>query len=102
MIFKTRGKILCPSLDPSRKVWYTDGRGRLHQPWTNPLTQTRGLISVTGLSLRPEFKVPAVLEMLTGVQEAQARQPSLVYTRHGFLCFHMMEPHPLPKGACDL
>lgn len=38
-------------------------------PPTNP---DKGLISITGLSLKLEFKAPALLETVTGVQEALA------------------------------
>lgn len=43
-------------------------------PPTNP---DKGVISITGLSLKLEFKVPALLEMVTGVQEALARPKTL-------------------------
>lgn len=45
-------------------------------PPTNP---DKGVISITGLSLKLEFKVPALLEMVTGVQEALARPRSYLH-----------------------
>lgn len=45
-------------------------------PPTNP---NKGVISITGLSLKLEFKAPALLEMLTGVQEALARPKSYLH-----------------------
>lgn len=45
-------------------------------PPTNP---DKGVISITGLSLKLEFKVPALLEMVTGVQEALARPKAYLH-----------------------
>lgn len=45
-------------------------------PPTNP---DKGVISITGLSLKLEFKVPALLEMVTAVQEAPARPRSYLH-----------------------
>lgn len=45
-------------------------------PPTNP---DKGVISITGLSLKLEFKVPALLEMVTGVQEALARPKTYLH-----------------------
>lgn len=69
-------KSLCPSLDP----------GMLHR-WQRqtlpavdpPTTPDKGVISITGLSLKLEFKVPALLEMVTGVQEALARPKAYLH-----------------------
>lgn len=67
-------------------------------PPTNP---DKGVISITGLSLKLEFKAPALLEMVTAVQEAPARPRSyLHYT--WFPLLPRCGATPYTDGACDV
>lgn len=71
-------KSLCPSWI---QVWrFVTQRQRQTVPAVDPPTNPdKGVISITGLSLKLEFKVPALLEMVTGVQEALARPKAYLH-----------------------